>query len=481
MLEAQAHQQLKTLLQRDGGAWPHQLTLSRLIGRSLRRQDKTLIRLSPDSRDCWWLGLLVPLCLQSSRCVLVLNQRQRERLLQVELPKLRNQGVPLACWDGLTPPTGDQLWLLDSTSLIEAQRKGWLEGRQLLIPDVDQLSQQLRRSLTIRIDAQDWERLRRAHPQADRLLLDLHERLSRRLFRDATHSNARMRMEGADLQALKDLLQLLQPSPSPWGDLLTTTSDGWVSWAVLDHNLLQWSWRVAPLEPLEQLPGLLRDHPCLLLSCIGQTAQLDQELRDADFEPDVIADLGETAFQEPIPIYAPRRQPLPNTEIYADHLLDHSRRLILGQRGLTVILLDDPQLRLGLTSALAAEFGCRVTEEATAPEANGVISARWSWWLTHQHQLPQPEQLIVGLLPIASLTSPLTAARVERLKRKGDDWFRNLLLPEALSMLPAAISPLRQNGGRLAILDGRLRGRRWGDQVLTVLEPWVPLNRLLPE
>ena len=50
MLEAQAHQQLKTLLQRDGGAWPHQLTLSRLIGRSLRRQDKTLIRLSPDSR-----------------------------------------------------------------------------------------------------------------------------------------------------------------------------------------------------------------------------------------------------------------------------------------------------------------------------------------------------------------------------------------------------------------------------------------------
>ena len=99
--QAQAHQQLKTLLQRDGGAWPHQLTLSRLIGRSLRRQDKTLIRLSPDSRDCWWLGLLVPLCLQSSRCVLVLNQRQRERLLQVELPKLRNQGS-LACWDGLT-------------------------------------------------------------------------------------------------------------------------------------------------------------------------------------------------------------------------------------------------------------------------------------------------------------------------------------------------------------------------------------------
>ncbi|MGB1775080.1 MAG: helicase [Synechococcus sp.] len=481
MLEAQAHQQLKSLLRQDDGAWPHQLTLSRLVGRSLRRRDQTLIHLSPDSRDRWWLGLLVPLCLKASHCVLVLNQRQRERLLQIELPKLRNQGVPLPCWDGPSPPPGDQLWLLGTSGLIRAHHEGWLEGRQLLIPDVDQLSRRLRRSLTIRIDTHHWEILRRAHPQADRLLLDLHERLSRRLFRDVTHRNGRLRMEGADLQALKDLLQLLQPSPDPWGQLLQTDADGWVSWAVLDHSLLQWSWRLAPLEPLQHLRGLLRDQPTLLLSCIGKTSHLDQELHDAGFEADVAATLGDSAFQEPVPIYAPRHQPLPNTEIYAEHLLDHCRRLVLGRRGLTVILLDDSPLRLGLTSALAAEFGSRVKEEATAPEPNGVISARWSWWLKHQHQLPQPEQLIVGLLPIASLTSPLTAARVERMKRNGDDWFRNLLLPEALSLLPAAVAPLRQSGGRLAILDGRLRGRRWGDQVLTALEPWVPLHRLLPD
>ena len=33
----------------------------------------------------------------------------------------------------------------------------------------------------------------------------------------------------------------------------------------------------------------------------------------------------------------------------------------------------------------------------------------------------------------------------------------------------------------MAILDGRLRGRSWGDQVLNRLEPWIPLQRLLPE
>ena len=154
---------------------------------------------------------------------------------------------------------------------------------------------------------------------------------------------------------------------------------------------------------------------------------------------------------------------------------------MLGQSGLTIVLLDDSSLRRTLTAGLAAEFGVRVQEQTTSPESNGVISASWTWWQQHQEQLPEPAQVIVALLPIASLSDPLTAARVERLKRLGNDWFRSLLLPEALRLIPAALAPLRRSGGRLAVLDGRLRGRSWGDQVLQRLEPWQPLQRLLPD
>ena len=92
----------------------------------------------------------------------------------------------------------------------------------------------------------------------------------------------------------------------------------------------------------------------------------------------------------------------------------------------------------------------------------GWSAATLDWWLEHQHQLPAPDQLIVGMLPIASLEEPLTSARVESLKRQGKDWFRTLLLPEALTKLIPAIAPLRQSGGRLAMLDGRLRGTQLG-------------------
>ena len=87
----------------------------------------------------------------------------------------------------------------------------------------------------------------------------------------------------------------------------------------------------------------------------------------------------------------------------------------------------------------------------------------------------------MALLPIASVESPLTAARVECLKHQGRDWFRDLLLPEALSLLAPAVDPLRKSQGRLAILDGRIRGRSWGKHVLRTLEPWTPLQRLLPD
>ncbi|MAV12986.1 MAG: helicase [Cyanobium sp. MED843] len=481
MLEAQAHSHLKSLLRREESNWPHHLTLSRLVGRSIRRRDRTLIRLAPSRKQRWWLGLLMPLCLQPSSAVLVLTPGQRQRLLNVERPRLAQQGFRLACWEGSTPPPAEQLWLLDHAGLIQAHRQGVLGGRQLLIPEIDQLSARLRQSMAIRLEAADWERLRQALPQADHLLLERYERLSRQLFREATHAHARIRLEGSSCQSLRDLLGVLGPCPEPWADLLASDPRHWANWAELDHRLLQWSWCLEPLEPLEQLEGLLRDRPVLMLSETGETTRLDHELQQAGAVPGVTAVLREAELEEPLPLFAPRRQPLPNTEIYAQHLLEQSRRLILGRPGLTILLLDDAALRHSLTASLAAEFGTRVQDQCTAPQENGVISGSWSWWLQHLDQLPEPEQIIIGMLPIASLTCPITAARVDRLKHQGTDWFRSLLLPEALRLIPAAVAPLRRSSGRLAVLDGRLRGRSWGDQILQCLEPWQPLNRLLPD
>ena len=482
MLEASAHHHLKALLRREGAQrWPHHLSLSRLVARSLRRGDHTLIRLTPGCDPSWWISLLVPLALSDSPLALVLSEPVRRRLLQVEWPRLQQAGLQLPFWEGREAPAGGRVWLLGHGDLLEAWQEGRLEGRQLVIPEAERLERDLREALAVTLTPADWDGLRRAHPAAQSALLELHGRLSRRVLAHPGHGHGPVALTPEEEAPLRQLLTLLTPLPASWQRWQASAGDGWSSWAVVDPGLLQWTLHRQPLEPLRQLRGLLNGRGAVLIGELaGDGSNAAGRAIVLGLQPQVSVALGDPPLAEPLPLYAPRSQPLPNSPHFAEHLLEHCRRLVLGQSGLSVVLVDDPSLRRGLTSALAAEFGSRVQHECTAPESNGVVCCRWSWWLEHQGRLPLPAQVVVGLLPIASLEDPLTAARVLALRRLGRDWFRERLLPDGLNHLQLGVAPLRRSGGRLAILDGRLRGRSWGRQVLQAVEPWITLSRLLP-
>jgi ATP-dependent DNA helicase DinG len=488
MLEASAHRHLKALLRGEGQtSWPHHLTLSRLVARSLRRGDQTLIRLAPGTDPSWLISLLVPLALSEEPLALVVSDPLRQRLLQVEWPRLRTAGLPLPCWQGPEAPASAPVWLLSHRELLSAWRAGRLGSRQLVIPEAERLETDLRQALAIRLEARHWDELIRSQPALEASLLSLHQRLSRRILRHPRHALGVVPLAPEDEAPLRHLLRLLEPLPAPWPAWLAAGDGGWCGWAGLEAGNLPWQLHRQPLEPLAELSGLLGGRGAVLAGelagarAVGSGSEtLPWGTTALGLSPTVQLELADPPLADPLPLYAPLRQPLPTSPQLAEHLLDHCRRLVLGQAGLSVVLLDDDGLRRGLASALAAEFGSRVGHECTAPESNGVLCCRWSWWLEHQARLPLPAQVVVGLLPIASLEDPLTAARVARLRQQGRDWFRELLLPDALNRLQRGVASLRRGGGRLAVLDGRLRSRSWGRQVFAALEPWVQLSRLLP-
>ena len=476
MIEVYAHNYMKKLLKKDSLLWPHNLTLSRLVARSLRRRDKSTFQLEGANPNDYWLGVLIPLCLNSFGVVLVVTPLQKQRLFQVEIPKLKNEGFHLAVWEGLEPPADEKVWVLNYQEFLNAYDQNSLCSKQFIFTEAELLSRRLREAMSIQVSSSDWDCLRRAYPSAASALVDVHEGLTKRLFSLAIRPNELIRMDLTNIFALRDLLRVLPQPPKPWTAVLNATTGGWASWAELDYKLLDWTWHLQPLEPLQTLRQLFVDNPFITLSSLSEN-----EFISFDEMINVRVKLGAPIYQEPIRLFAPFRQPLPNTECFAEHLLDQSRRLVLGRQGLTIILLDDDHLLRRLTSELAAEFGKRVVFCSTAPDSNGIICCTSKWWLATHEQLPAPEQLIIALLPISSLESPLTAARVEAFKKKGLDWFRDLLLPELLSVLPRLVSPVRRNNGRIAILDGRLRARTWGKNVFDVLQPWIPLDRLLPD
>ena len=480
MLEARAHEQIKLLLKRDSLVWPHNLTLSRLVARSLRRYDKSLLQLEIANTDSWWIGLLIPLCLENSNTVVVLSDRDRKRLLQVELPRLKHEGFQLSCWEGSTPPPDERVWLMDHREFIKAFTNGDLASKQLVFPEAEFLSRSLRDAMLLEIRKENWDQLRRTYPSIDSALVDIYQRFSKRLFMQATRENDQVSIDIRETMSLRDLLAIVGPLPDPWLKVMDAISDGWASWANLNHKTLDWNWYLTPLEPLQTIEKFLSDSPFIMFTRSGQNNLLLTELEAIDCSINVVVTLGGPVRQEPVQLFVPLRQPLPNTSFYPDHLLDQSRRLILGQPHITILLLDDDQLRRKLTSELAAEFGSRVVHQSTTPEPNGVICCSSTWWMSYQDQLPLPGQLIIAILPFPSLESPLIAARVSAFKKQGLDWFRDLLLPDVVNILPKLLEPVRRSQGRVAILDGRLRSRSWGTILFKALQPWTPIDRLLP-
>ena len=481
MLEVNSHDYLKKYYQNNLVLWPHNLTLTRLISRSLRRKDNTFIQLSSDSRNFWWPGLLIPLCLNTNNIVLILSAKQRRQLFEVELPKLKASRLVFDYVDGIEfLPSDKKIWVLGYQDLLFANEKGLLKNRQLIFPESEFMSNELRESMSIKITSKDWEGLINAHSSFEASIIEVYERLSRRLFKQSARPDAVIRIDNKELVILKGILKDDLPKRLPWKRALNAVNNTWVTWAKLDHQTLSWDWHIQPLIPLETISGLLSGNNLLMLTNSGKSGSFFLDLNSKIFSFNVKVRLGNTFNQEPIALFAPKRQPLPNTSIFYDHILRQCQRLILTSLNMTIILVDDLQLRLQLTSELAGEFGLRVVHETATAQANGIICCSCHWWIMNQHILSTPDQLIFPIIPLPSLESPWIAARVEWLKHRGRNWFREFLLPETLIILLKSVEIIRGKDVRVAILDGRMHYRSWGKFIFEALEPWVELERLLP-
>ena len=481
MLEVNSHKHLKKYYQNNLALWPHNLTLTRLISRSLSRKDNTFIQLSGDSRNFWWPGLLIPLCLHNNNIVLILSERQYRLLFEVELPKLRSSRLCFDYVEGIElTPSDKQIWVLSYQDLIFANERDLLKNRQLIFPESEFMASQLRESMSIKITPKDWEDLIASHSGFEASILEVHERLSRSLFSHSVSSDAEIRIDHRELLALKKIFKDDLPSVMPWRRAFSAFNNEWVTWAKLDNRKLSWNCYIQPLLPLQTLSGLFSKNTLLMLANSGQSDSSFLDLNSKEFTFTVKVNLGNKFDQEPIPLFVPKRQPLPNTSQFYRHILRQCQRLILARPCATIILVDDLQLRLQITSELAGEFGLRVVHETNNIQTNGIICCSCNWWIVNQYNLPTPDQLIFPVIPLPTLESPWIAAKVEMLKHQGRDWFREFLFPETLTILLQSLVTIRGKDVRVAILDGRMHYRSWGKLIFKALEPWVALERLLP-
>ena len=303
MLEVNSHKHLKKYYQKNLALWPHNLTLTRLISRSLCRKDNTFIQLSSDSKTYWWPGLLIPLCLHHNNVVLILSERQYRLLFEVELPKLRSSRLGFDYVEGIElTPSDKKIWVLRYQDLIFANENDLLKNRQLIFPESEFISSEVRKSMSIKITPKDWENLIFSHSRFEAPIIEFHEHLSRSLFSHALTSDAVISIDHRELFALKEILKDDLPSAMPWERAFNVVSNEWVTWAKLDNRKLSWDWYIQPLLPLQTLSGLLSKNTLLMLTNSGQSDSFFLDLNRKEFTFNVKVNLGNKFDQEPIPL-----------------------------------------------------------------------------------------------------------------------------------------------------------------------------------
>jgi ATP-dependent DNA helicase DinG len=92
--------------------------------------------------------------------------------------------------------------------------------------------------------------------------------------------------------------------------------------------------------------------------------------------------------------------------------------------------------------------------------------------------------VMIDRLPFAVPDDPLTAARITRIREEGGDPFSSYQLPRAALALKQGFGRLirtRRDRGVVALLDGRILRRRYGDLLLASLPPECPRTELLDD
>ena len=191
MFEVEVHQQLRSFLREfPDQAWPHHLTMARLVARALRLGRSSLIHLgTAGGHTAHRLSYLMALLLWPRGAVLVAPEGTLQEIMAVDLP-------PLQAWlqGSKSVQRGDRWPHPDFTGLLLTPPGPWLVANPqqpsaafpshlpTLIEGIDDLEAWFIQHHTLRIQPQDWQTLALAFPQSRAALRDVQVRLTHTLF-----------------------------------------------------------------------------------------------------------------------------------------------------------------------------------------------------------------------------------------------------------------------------------------------------------
>lgn len=267
-----------------------------------------------------------------------------------------------------------------------------------------------------------------------------------------------------------------------------------VNWVEVDRDRLYYELKSTPLNIAEMMSNLLWKEKTAVLT--SATLAVNQNLsfvkKDLGIaEGDDLLLPSPFKYEDQCVLYLPSTLPEPNSDQFIYAITEEIARILALSQGRAFVLFTSNHAMHRVANGLIPHlpFPCKVQGELPRNRLidwfketpNSVIFATSTFWEGIDIPGEALSCVIMDKIPFSPPGDPVNQAVVDYIKARGDDWFSQYVLPQAVIKLKQGFGRLirsAEDKGLVAILDPRIRQKGYGKVIQRSLPAVQTVYRL---
>ena len=483
MLEIESHQYLKQFVRDNQLDWKHVFAFGRLLSRSLRKKDNYLINSEIFKTNKWMPAFLISLFLYRKNTVCIMADKNFHCTLLSYLNDVQKLGFDFIKVNNELIFKTHKIIFISYYEFIHRKYNIYnVQNQSFIFTDAGNLKNNLKEASRLSLLKKDWFNISSLDAKSNDELITTYNLLKKKFFLKFISNQNKIFLDDIDIKVLTNIFTKYSHVSKQFLSIKMALLADWACWVVLDNEKFEWALNIEPVDPMFLIKTISKKNHFIFLSSSRQDYFIQQYLKTVNLKIKLTFNFKSDFPEKDILIYVPKRQLLPNNPLFTKSTFDKCNKIFLLSKGITIILFNEINLKNEIATKLASIYGGKILLEEI-PNINNkklIICASFDWWIHHLDLVKIPDQIIIPLLPIPDMSEPVNQITASFNKKLSQDWFRDFMIPNTFEKLDKSVAPLRINSGKLFCLDGRVNYRKWGRDVIEMIQPSKYIYQLIP-